>query len=147
MGLARRLAVLGVSVFFVVNALPGAAQSDERYKVHLATVPMDGGMRGTVAGTGAATAVLSGTKLTVTGTFDRLLSPATTARVHRGAAMGVRGLPFGDLTVSKAPKGSISGSIELTADQVQSLKRGQLYIQISSEKAPDGNLWGWFVRQ
>jgi hypothetical protein len=29
---------------------------------------------------------------------------------------------------------------------VQALKKGQLYIQISSEKAPDGNLWGWFVR-
>jgi hypothetical protein len=40
---------------------------------------MDGGMRNTVAGTGSATAVLTGTKLAVTGTFDGLLSPATTA--------------------------------------------------------------------
>ena len=60
--------------------------------------------------------------------------------------MGVRGSSFAELTVSKAPKGTISGSIDLTPEQVQSLKRGQLYIQISSEKAPDGNLWGWFVR-
>ena len=103
-------------------------------------------MRNTVTGTGSATAVLTGTKLTVTGTFDGLLSPATAARVHRGAAMGVRGSSFAELMVSKARTGTVSGSIDLTRDQVQSLKRGQLYIQISSEKAPDGNLWGWFVR-
>ena len=127
-------------------ALPGAAQTQEKYKVRLATVPMDGGMRGTVAGTGAATAVLTGAKLTVTGTFDGLLSPATTANVHRGPAMGVRGPSFGMLTVSKTPKGTLSGSIDLTPEQLRALRKGQLYIQIASEKAPDGNLWGWFVR-
>ena len=137
-----RLAVL----LLILQALPGAAQTQEKFKVRLATVPMDGGMRGTVAGTGAATAVLAGTKLTVTGTFDGLLSPATTANVHRGPAMGVRGPSFGMLTVSKTPKGTLSGSIDLTPDQLQSLRKGQVYIQIASEKAPDGNLWGWFVR-
>jgi CHRD domain-containing protein len=140
--MTRKVAVL----LFLVSALPGVAQSQERYKVRLATVPMDGGMRNTVAGTGSATAVLTGAKLTVNGTFDGLLSPATTAAVHRGPAMGVRGPSFGMLTVSKAPKGTLSGSVDLTPEQVQALKKGQLYIQISSEKAPDGNLWGWFVR-
>jgi hypothetical protein len=60
--------------------------------------------------------------------------------------MGVRGPSFGVLTVSKAPKGTLSGSIDLTPEQLQALRKGQLYIQISSEKAPDGNLWGWVVR-
>ena len=41
----------------------------------------------------------------------------------------------------------MSSSIDLTPEQLQALKKGQLYIQIASEKAPDGNLWGWFVRQ
>jgi hypothetical protein len=142
----RSVAVLGLTALLVSLALPGAAQSQEKYKVRLATVPMDGGMRNTVAGTGTATAVLAGAKLTVNGTFDGLLSPATTAAVHRGPAMGVRGSSFATLTVSKAPKGTLSGSIDLTPEQVQALKKGQLYIQLSSEKAPDGNLWGWFVR-
>jgi hypothetical protein len=141
-----RVAVLGLTALFILQALPGGAQSQERYKVRLAPVPMDGGMRNTVAGTGSATAVLTGAKLTVNGTFDGLLSPATTADVHRGAAMGVRGSSFAVLTVSKAPKGTFSGLIDLMPAQVQALKKGQLYIQISSEKAPDGNLWGWFVR-
>lgn len=142
----RSIAVLGFAALLLPLALPGAAQTQEKYKVRLATVPMDGGMRNTVAGTGTATAVLAGAKLTVNGTFDGLLSPATTAAVHRGPAMGVRGSSFATLTVSKAPKGTFSGSIDLTPEQVQALKKGQLYIQLSSEKAPDGNLWGWFVR-
>ena len=142
----RGAAILGLAALFVSLPLPGAGQTQEKYKVRLATVPMDGGMRNTVAGTGTATAVLAGTKLTINGTFDGLLSPATTAAVHRGPAMGVRGPSFAVLTVSKAQKGALSGSIDLTPEQVQGLKKGQLYIQISSEKAPDGNLWGWFVR-
>jgi len=140
------VAVLRTTVLCALLALAAAAQAQDKYKVRLATVPMDGGMRGTVAGTGSATAVLTGTKLAITGTYDGLLSPATTARVHRGAAMGVRGSSFAELTVSKAPKGTLSGSIDLTPELVRALNAGQLYVQISSEKAPDGNLWGWFVR-
>jgi len=143
----RRVVFFGITALFTLLVLPVAAQNEERYKVRLSTVPMDGGMRNTVAGTGSATAVLSGAKLTVNGMFDGLLSPAITARVHRGPAMGVRGASFAELTVSKAQKGAVSGSIDLAPEQVRALKTGQLYIQISSEKAPDGNLWGWFVRQ
>lgn len=142
----RSASILGIAALFVLMALPGAAQNEERYKVRLSPVPMDGGMRSTVAGKGAATAVLKGSTLTVNGTFDGLLSPATIARLHRGVAMGVRGSPVADLAVSRAPKGMISGSISLAPDQVQGLNKGQLYIQLSSEKAPDGNLWGWLVR-
>jgi hypothetical protein len=123
-----------------------AAQNQERYKVRLSTIPMDGGMRETVAGGGAASAVLAGTKLTITGTFQGLRTPATSARLHNGLTRGVRGAPLGDLTVSKAVNGTLTGSIDLTPEQLQSLRKGQLYIQISSEKAPDGNLWGWLLR-
>jgi CHRD domain-containing protein len=146
MALHRRIAVLGVSALVTLLALSGVAQAQEKYKVRLATVPMDGGMRNTVAGKGAATAVLTGAKLTVTGTFEGLLSPATNAHVHRGPAMGVRGSSFAELVVEKAPKGTVTGSVDLTPEQLRGLRAGQLYIQIASEKAPDGNLWGWFVR-
>jgi hypothetical protein len=90
--------------------------------------------------------VLTGTKLTITGTFDGLRSPATAARVHSGAAKGVRGASVAELTVTKAMNGTITGSLDLTREQVQSLQSGRLYIQVSSEKAPDGNLWGWLLR-
>jgi hypothetical protein len=143
---SRALVVLLILVVCVSFAQRGVAQNQERYKARLATVPMDGGMRELVAGHGAATAVLAGTKLTVNGTFDGLKSPATAARVHGGLTKGVRGAALGDLTVSKAMTGTITGSIDLTPEQVQSLKSGRLYLQISSEKAPDGNLWGWLLR-
>ena len=145
MALERAAAVLGVAALLALQPLSGSAQSGEKFRVRLATVAMDGGMRSTVAGRGSATGVLTGAKLVVDGTFEGLLSPATTARLHRGAAMGVRGSSFADLTVSKAPKGTVSGTVDLTPEQVRALQAGHLYIQISSEKAPDGNLWGWFV--
>jgi len=146
MALSRRSAVLGFAAFLSLSAMPATAQAQEKFKIRLATVPMDGGMRTTVAGRGAATAVLTGARLTVTGTFEGLLSPATGAHLHRGPAMGVRGSSFADLTVEKSTKGTLSGSIDLTPEQLRGLHAGQLYIQIASEKAPDGNLWGWFVR-
>jgi CHRD domain len=127
-------------------ASPGETQTPERYRVRLTTVPMDGGMRNTVAGNGLASATLTGTKLTVTGTFDGLKSPATSAQVHGGVAKGVRGNAIGALEITKATRGSISGSVDLTPDQVKGLRDGRLYIEVASEKAPEGNLWGWILK-
>ena len=138
--------LLAACVGLLWLAAPGASQSPERYRVRLTTVPMDGGMRNTVAGNGSASATLTGTKLTVTGAFDGLKSPATSAQVHGGVARGVRGNSIGNLDVAKATKGSISGSVDLTPDQVKGLREGRLYIEVASEKAPEGNLWGWILK-
>lgn len=142
---ARDKAALAI-VLLVLSALPAAAQNEVRYKVRLAPVPMDIAMRSTVAGSGSATAVLKGTSLTINGTFEGLRSSATAARLHQGPTMGLRGMPFADLMISKATSGTITGSVALTPEQARALERGRIYLQISSERAPDGNLWGWFVR-
>jgi CHRD domain len=125
---------------------PVASQAPERYRVRLTTVPMDGGMRNTVSGNGSASATLAGAKLSITGTFDGLKSPATSAQLHSGVAKGVRGNSIGNLEISKSTKGSISGSLDLTPDQVKGLRDGRLYIEVASEKAPEGNLWGWLLK-
>jgi hypothetical protein len=122
------------------------AQNQETFKIRMAPVARDVAMQKTVAGSGSATATLSGNKLTINGTFDGMPSAATAAKIHRGLTTGVRGSPFLDLTVTKADKGTISGSFDLTPEQVQYLKQGKLYIQINSEKAPDGTLWGWLLK-
>jgi hypothetical protein len=57
----------------------------------------------------------------------------------------VRGPKVLDLTVTKAMSGSLSGTFDLSPEQVDALKKGKLYVQIHSEKAPDGNLWGWLL--
>src|SRR5689334_4188028 len=135
-----------VAVWTISFALLGAAQSTETYKARLTAVPADARTRPTLAGIGTATAALMGTKLTITGSFEGLLSPATTAQLHSAVAAGVRGPVISDLTISKATSGSISGSADLTPPQVESFHKGGLYIQIHSEKAPDGVIWGWFTK-
>jgi hypothetical protein len=126
--------------------LAAALQGQETFKVRLSAVPLDGAMRATVTGKGSATATLTGSKLAISGSFEGLASPATVAQLHQSTATGVRGPSVGELTVSKAQTGTVSGSIDLTQQQVENLKKGRLYIQIHSEKAPDGNLWGWLLK-
>ena len=119
------------------------AQPARSFKARLAPVPIDVTMQATVSGSGSASAVLTGTKLTVSGTFDGLRSPATIAQMHKSPIRGVRGPVVFDLTVSPGTSGTIAASVDLTATQITDLEKGRLYVQLHSEKAPDGNLWGW----
>lgn len=122
------------------------AQSPETYKTRLSPIAATGQARAQVAGLGAATAVLSGAKLTITGTFDGLKTPATAVKLHDGVALGARGPAIRDLTISKAMNGSISGSVDLNPQEVEHLRVGRLYLQIYSEKPADGTLWGWLIK-
>lgn len=134
--------VLALVLLLSINAL---AQTPETFKTRLAPVAIDAAMKSTIAGTGSATATLAGTKFTVNGTFEGLKSNATMAHIHQGSAPGVRGPKLLDLTVTKSMSGTLSGSFDLTPDQIEALKKGKWYVQIHSEKAPDGNLWGWLL--
>jgi len=67
------------------------------------------------------------------------------AQLHRSAVRGVRGPVVHDLTVSAGTSGSIGGTIDLAPAQIADLGAGRLYVQLHSEKAPDGNLWGWLL--
>ena len=100
-----------------------------------------------IAGSGSFTATLTGNKLTIAGTFEGLKSNATAAHIHQGTAPGVRGPVLLNLEVTKAQSGQISGTFDLTPEQIENLHKGRLYVQIHSEKAPGGNLWGWIVKQ
>ena len=145
----QRVVVMAMAAACVCTALQLTAQGTDTYKARLAWVPTTGNQRADVTGKGSATASLSGKTLSVSGSFEGLAAPATAARLHRGVAKGARGYPIFDLTVTKAMSGTISGSVALTPEQLESLKQGSLYIQLHSEKGvvPDGsNLWGWFLR-
>ena len=134
------------SVLMIACALSVSAQAPETYKVRLSPVPVEAKTRADIAGIGSATATLVGTKLSITGSFEGLKSPALSAKIHQGPVTGVRGPAILDVTVAHASSGAVSASIDLTPQQIESLKKGKLYIQIDSEKAPDGNLWGWLLR-
>ena len=129
-----------------VTALTVAVQAQTgQYKARLSVVPLDIAMQNTVAGSGTVNATLNGTTLAVTGTFTGLKTPATVVRVHRGPKMAMRGPALGDLSATAATSGTITGTIELTREQIDDLAAGRLYVQLHSEKAPDGNLWGWLL--
>ncbi len=64
----------------------------------------------------------------------------------KGRPLVSAGPPLAISPFRTRPGGSITGTLSLTAEQVESLRKGKLYIQIHSEKAPDGNLWGWLLR-
>lgn len=140
MSLSRR-AALGLAVV----ALATVARAEEKFRARLYPVPIDATLRAEITGNGFVAAVLDGHRLSVAGTFEGLKTPATTAQIHQGPATGVRGPAILDLIVSKGTMGSITGTANLNDEQLEMLRKGRLYIQLQSEKAPDGNLWGWLL--
>jgi hypothetical protein len=133
-------------VLTIACAVSLTAQAPETFKVRLSPVPVEAKTRESIAGIGSATATLVGSKLSIAGSFEGLRSPAMAAKVHQGPVTGVRGPAILDLTVPHAASGAVSASLDLTSQQIESLRKGRLYIQIDSEKAQDGNLWGWLLR-
>ena len=147
--LAVIAAILATALLSLVSARAAQnGQSAEVFKARLSPVPINISMMSTIAGSGSLTATLQGKLLTIQGIFEGLRSPATTVQIHRGP----KGIPgpaivnLTDLTVTKAQKGTVSGTVELTPDQIADLRNGRLYVQIQSERAPDGNLWGWLLQ-
>jgi hypothetical protein len=126
-------------------ALVLAADAQQSFKVRLRPVPIEASTAAATTGAGEATAELAGARLTVRGSFTGLQGPATVARLHQGSVMGVRGPAFADVTVTAATSGTVSGEVTLTPAQVEGVRQGHVYLQIHSESAPDGNLWGWLL--
>lgn len=137
----RWAAALAVALTTTVLVAQGNTRT---FRARLSTVPIDVAMQTTVAGSGQVTASLTGSTLTLNGTFKDLKSPATVARLHR-AYRGMRGPAFADLKVSGGTSGTIEGSLELTKEQIGELGKSLFYVQLHSEKAPEGNLWGWIL--
>jgi hypothetical protein len=143
---AAAAAFLTAALLSLVSASAAQnGQNAETFKARLSPVPINISMMATIAGTGSLTATLQGKQLTIQGTFEGLRSPATTVQIRRGPK-GIRGPAILNLTVTKAEKGTVSGSLELTPEQIADLRNGRLYVQIQSERAPDGNLWGWLLK-
>jgi hypothetical protein len=129
-----------VAVLSLVRASFGQGDT---FKARLSRVPIESSALG-ITGSGSATAALSGARLSVRGNFEGLQSPATIAQIRLGPR-GIRGPVMFDLTVTKATSGTIAGTFTLRPEQVEAVRLGRFYVQIHSEKAPDGNLWGWLL--
>lgn len=138
-----RTAALGIALCGLAATL--GAQSAQKFKARLSAVAADARTRANLAGSGSVLATLDGSKLNISGEFEGLLSPATKAELHSAVAAGVRGPTISALSVTAAEDGVIAGVVDLTPAQLTSLHKGGVYIQIYSQKAPDGVLWGWLL--
>ena len=144
MRLGKLIPAGAIAAGFIWMAISLVAQ--DATKARLSPVPADQKTRADLAGSGSVTATLAGTRLTINGTFEGLKSPATMAELHSGVAAGVRGPLVAALTVTKATSGSISGTVDLTPAQVANYRKGGFYLQLYSEKTPEGVLWGWLLK-
>jgi hypothetical protein len=120
------------------------AQEGAVFRARLSVVPVDAVTARTTSGTGSVTAALVGTRLFLAGRFEGLSSPATAAHLHR-APKGLRGPVAFALSIVRATAGGLGGSVELTSEQIDALKMGGFYVQIHSERNPDGELRGWLL--
>lgn len=122
------------------------AQAARTFRTRLSPVPV-AAYNVNIVGTGSVTATLTGTKLAVNGSYEGLASPATQARIFKSPKPGIRGEALLDLKVSGGTSGTITGQFDLTPAQAQEVSASRYYVQLASEKAADGNLWGWLMPQ
>jgi hypothetical protein len=141
---ARKSSRVVLVLTALLTAMPALAQE---FEARLGRMPVDARNQASVTGLGNATAELDGDTLIVSGRFEGLQGPATTASLRMGPAVGVRGPEVHALEVTTAADGALRGSVELTPSQVAALRAGRLYIQVDSSAAPDGNLWGWLLEE
>jgi hypothetical protein len=121
--------------------------ANKKYQAYLSPMPHNNAMHSNFRGNGNAIGTLTGDTMSLAGTFSGLASPATKAHICVSMAAGIPGKPVFDFLLPSEVEGKVTGTFKLDKDQVAALEKGQLYIQIDSEKAPNGNLWGWLLSE
>jgi hypothetical protein len=137
---SRAFAIASIALWFASSAL-----ASEVFKERLSPLGVTAATVNTTTGSGTVVATLDGSKLLIEATFHGLTGNATSANVRRGPT-GIPGPVVFDLEVPKASNGKITATLNLTPEQLADLKAGRLYVQIHSEKAPDGSIRGWLLK-
>ena len=119
----------------------------EKYQVYLSAMPFTDATQPIMTGKGSALATLEGDTLSISGSFTGLSGPATKAHLSVSRGPGIPGNSLVDLTLVGDVTGKITGQIKLDPSQLAALRGRRLYIQIDSEKAPSGHLWGWLLEE
>jgi hypothetical protein len=130
-----------------LSVLPGAAAASSIFHARLSPGPRLVGTRADRSGSGSVTATLDGNMLTLQGSFNGLLAVPTGAHLRMGWLPGVRGPLVAGLTISPDTAGTLSGKVQLNTQQLAALRIGGFYVEIDSDKAPEGDLWGWLMPQ
>ena len=134
-----------LQALLVSLALAALQAAPAPMRARLSPVPVDATTQTAITGLGSATATLSGTTLTIEGTYKGLQTAATTVKVFESPQRGLRGPLVGQFAAGGGTSGAFSGTVTLTREQAAAFAKGLLYVQLQSEKAPEGNLWGWLL--
>jgi hypothetical protein len=126
-------------------SLTAGGAGAENFETRLSPSPLTDGTRINITGEGKALVQWDGNILSVSGDFQGLATNATTAALYDGLGIGIPGPKVFDVSVTPGTSGTIWGSLQLTRKQVAELRAGHFYVQVNSEKAPDGNLTGWLL--
>lgn len=137
------LRLTGICGLLLLVAAPAGAA--EQFETRLSPSPLTDGTRVNITGEGRAHAALDGNKLTVSADFHGLTTSATTAELYDGGGIGIPGPKAFDLTVTPGTAGTVSGTVTLSSKQAAAVRSGHFYVQVGSQKAPDGNLTGWLL--
>jgi hypothetical protein len=138
--------IRSVSVLIALLSLATVAAA-EKYQAYLSPMPFTDATQPFMTGKGTASATLDRDTLSISGTFAGLSGPATKARLSLSRGPGIPGDPVIDLTLTGDVAGKVTGQIKLDPSQLAALRGRRLYIQIDSEKAPSGHLWGWLLEE
>lgn len=132
-------AMLFAAMLFLALPAPSSAQ---QFRARLSPLPVSAGSVTRITGEGIVEATLSGSQLTVNGTFDGLSSAATGAHLHLGPP-AQPGPVAARLEITPAQAGTISGTLSLTPGQVTALNANSLYVQVHSQNNAGGEIRGW----
>ena len=128
-----------------VVCLAFGADKAEKFQAYLSPMPHNDSMHANFSGKGTAVATLEGDSLSLSGTFTGLASAAIKAHLCLSQAPGIPGKTILEADVPHAAEGKLAATFKLDKSQIEALQKGKLYVQIDSEKAAEGNLWGWLL--
>ena len=142
LGLAPGAPIVLAATLLVLPLTPAGAAAPI-FQGELDPCPSTPATRANVVGTGTVSAFSRRQQASDHRHISDLSSPATTAQLRIGLAMGVPGPVIGELPVPHQLTGAISGVVTLSPKQIAALRENSIYVQIESVKAPDGDLWAW----
>src|SRR5262245_5587235 len=134
---ARCFASLLLSIAFLSLNVVGAID-DSSFSGRLSPLPADAYEARTMQGQGSVSASLEGMTLTIKGKFEGPKSPTTGAAIRPAVPGLPRAFQFSP-SCNQTASGLNEGKATLTVGKVEHLKRGWFYLQINTEKNPDGH--------
>jgi hypothetical protein len=136
-------AFLGLAAVMLTASM--AFSADQSFDFRLSPGPRLVGTRAESSGAGRVHAELKGNVLTLSGDYHGLLGAPQAAQLMMGPLPGVRGPKLADLTITPTVDGTVSGKVTLNSRAMAAFAKGGLYVEIISQPAPEGDLWGWVM--